>query len=89
MQRDPLAPSPTVLHHVRLSKAEALELNFLAAQQSLDDAERRLKMIRPKLSPYAIHEVAWRCGDPMERGGVITGMDPKMGEYVDVAVTVR
>ena len=81
-------PAPTVLHHVRLSKAQALELNFLAREESLDDAERRLRMIRPDLSPDAAHEVAWRCADPMTRGGIVTGVDPTLGEYADVAVTI-
>ena len=74
------------VRHVRLKKQEALELQRLAMGAGLEEAKRHLRMIRPRLDETAVHEVAWRCEDPMARGGIDTGSD-EQGDYADVAVT--
>ena len=71
---------------VRLRREEALELLRIGADDPIA-AERHLRMLRPKLTPAAVEEVAWRCADPQRRGGITTGIDPDIGAYADIAVT--
>ena len=71
---------------VRLRREEAMELQRLAHGAGLGEAERHLAMMRPDLDKDVVHEVAWRCEDPLERGGIVTGSDAD-GDYVDIAVT--
>jgi hypothetical protein len=76
-----------VVRKVRLPQKLALELHTLAHGGDLTEAKRHLKMLRPELSAEVIHEVAFRCADPGGTGGIETGVDPKIGNYADVAVT--
>ena len=82
----PRASGPPVRRRVRLRKKEAMELNQLSHEETLDAAKQHLRFLRPRLDEVAVHEVAWRCADPAERGGIETGTDAE-GEYADVAVT--
>jgi len=78
--------APVVQRRVRLRREEALELANISHGSGLEAAKRHLRFLRPHLDDAAVHEVAWRCGDPRGRGGIITGSDED-GDYADIAVT--
>ena len=78
--------SIAVSRTVRLRRPDAMEIQRLSNGGGLEDAKRYLRMIRPQLDETAIHEVAWRCEDPRDRGGITTGTDDA-GDWVQVAVT--
>jgi len=76
----------SIKRRVRLQRHEAMEIRSISMNNGLEEAKKYLRMIRPRLDEVAVHEVAWRCADPMERGGIETGSDAD-GDYADVAVT--
>jgi hypothetical protein len=85
-KKAPEAGTPQVLRKVRVRRSEALEMMRLAHEGDVESAKKYLRMVRPHLDEVAVHEVAWRCADPQERGGIETGADAD-GDYADVAVT--
>lgn len=78
--------APATERRVRLRREEALELANISHGSGLEAAERHLRFLRPHLDDVAVHEVAWRCEDPIGRGGILTGTDEE-GDYADIAVT--
>ncbi len=72
---------------VRLTQEQCVELQRMAVGGGLEMAKRRLRDIYPKLDAQALHEVAWRCEDPVARGGIEVGKDQQGNEYADIAVT--
>ncbi len=72
---------------VRLTQEQCVELQRMAVGGGLEMAKRRLRAIYPKLDDEALHEVAWRCEDPVSRGGIEVGADEQGNNYADIAVT--
>ncbi len=73
---------------VRLTQEQCVELQRMAVGGGLEMAKRRLRTIYPKLDDEALHEVAWRCEDPVARGGIEVGQDARGNAWADIAVTV-
>ena len=72
---------------VRLTRDQCVQIQRMAVGGGLDMAKQGLRAIYPSLDDDAVHEVAWRCEDPVTRGGIETGTDANGNEYADVAVT--